>query len=666
MTLSLGQTVDLPLKMQVGGLTETVQVVGAPAIVDTRTTTSGANFTAKCCSESRSAATSGRHAVPGAGRQQLRHGRGGEPVDRRRQRPGQPVRHRRRQRHEPGLRRARLLLDRVRLARQRHAVRFRAGSAGEDRRLRGRVRPGDRRRGQRRDQERHQQLHGSVFGYARPSGLEGDWTQYQSANGSVQTESAQISDGGVEGGGPDHQERCSSSAPSIRRTRRDDAPGAARLPAPRRLGDVDRTCATTVLTRRRRPGSLATRTGSTPRSSATRRRATTGRSDVARCSSPTPRRSARLTYGGHNQTVRYNGVLSNNWLVEGTCARALNAINEMPSVDTWRVTDQHRHPERHHRRHRLLRSGQRSLNNQFSVKIDAHVSATTRSSTASSSTTSTYSQINQRTGPTFTAPDGRQTATGAQIDDPARSDFGQDLPGDARELQQRPDHDAELRHLFAQDTWRVGDRLTINPGIRYEQEKMAGTIVTDFTLKNNWAPRLGATYDITGDGKTKRSATTAASTRASRTTWRRGRCRPTTASAAPTTSTPSLTRPIPNGTCWPASVTNHFLTAGRRRRHDRSQRQAVVHDEYAVRRRARGHGEHQRRRPLHLAEYRRVLEDVANCPMVAYDLACPGCGSVEYILTNPSAPDTGCSRRPQFSARRSTTRSTSTTRSRSR
>src|SRR6185295_12956746 len=33
----------------------------------------------------------------------------------------------------------------------------------------------------------------------------------------------------------------------------------------------------------------------------------------------------------------------------------------------------------------------------------------------------------------------------------------------------------------------------------------------------------------------------------------------------------------------------------------------------------------------------RVLEDVANVPMVAYDLGVPGVGNVEYILTNPSS-----------------------------
>src|SRR5439155_24056250 len=37
----------------------------------------------------------------------------------------------------------------------------------------------------------------------------------------------------------------------------------------------------------------------------------------------------------------------------------------------------------------------------------------------------------------------------------------------------------------------------------YEQEKMAGTIIQDFQLKNNWAPRIGATFDPTGDGKSK-------------------------------------------------------------------------------------------------------------------------------------------------------------------
>src|SRR5207245_5581726 len=49
---------------------------------------------------------------------------------------------------------------------------------------------------------------------------------------------------------------------------------------------------------------------------------------------------SELTYGGHNQTVRYDGVMSPRWLIEAYYARALNTINELPSVNTWRVTDQ--------------------------------------------------------------------------------------------------------------------------------------------------------------------------------------------------------------------------------------------------------------------------------------------------------------------------------------
>jgi hypothetical protein len=41
-TLRLGQTVDLPLTMQVGGVTETVEVAGAAQTIDTSTTTIGA------------------------------------------------------------------------------------------------------------------------------------------------------------------------------------------------------------------------------------------------------------------------------------------------------------------------------------------------------------------------------------------------------------------------------------------------------------------------------------------------------------------------------------------------------------------------------------------------------------------------------------------------
>jgi hypothetical protein len=69
---------------------------------------------------------------------------------------------------------------------------------------------------------------------------------------------------------------------------------------------------------------------------------------------------------------------------------------------------------------------------------------------------------------------------------------------------------------YAQDSWQILPNLTINLGLRYEQQVLnnakalqgskdgSGGTTPDvaFTL-NNWAPRLGAIYDPTSEGKSK-------------------------------------------------------------------------------------------------------------------------------------------------------------------
>jgi hypothetical protein len=57
---------------------------------------------------------------------------------------------------------------------------------------------------------------------------------------------------------------------------------------------------------------------------------------------------------------------------------------------------------------------------------------------------------------------------------------------------------------YIQDSWEVTDQLTLNLGIRnegFENENIAGVAFVD--LQNQWAPRLGATYDVFGDGESK-------------------------------------------------------------------------------------------------------------------------------------------------------------------
>jgi len=57
---------------------------------------------------------------------------------------------------------------------------------------------------------------------------------------------------------------------------------------------------------------------------------------------------------------------------------------------------------------------------------------------------------------------------------------------------------------YIQDSWEVTDRLTLNLGVRnegFENSNIAG--VTFIDLQDQWAPRLGATYDVFGDGEAK-------------------------------------------------------------------------------------------------------------------------------------------------------------------
>ncbi|WP_332656876.1 TonB-dependent receptor [Brevundimonas sp.] len=58
--------------------------------------------------------------------------------------------------------------------------------------------------------------------------------------------------------------------------------------------------------------------------------------------------------------------------------------------------------------------------------------------------------------------------------------------------------------FYIQDSWEVTDQLILNLGLRnegFENENGAGVAFID--LQNQWAPRLGATYDVFGDGEAK-------------------------------------------------------------------------------------------------------------------------------------------------------------------
>jgi len=93
------------------------------------------------------------------------------------------------------------------------------------------------------------------------------------------------------------------------------------------------------------------------------------------------------------------------------------------------------------------------------------------------------------------------------------------VPGSVREVNTPSGHKEEGANgaLYVQDSWRLG-RVTVNPGVRYErfvmsipaQSAPAGTWIgaRDFAAQDdliNWntvSPRLGVSWDASGDGRT--------------------------------------------------------------------------------------------------------------------------------------------------------------------
>jgi outer membrane receptor for ferrienterochelin and colicin len=67
-------------------------------------------------------------------------------------------------------------------------------------------------------------------------------------------------------------------------------------------------------------------------------------------------------------------------------------------------------------------------------------------------------------------------------------------------LQESIGSHVETTSLYANDTWRVNDRLTLNLGLRYDKndatDQAGATTVDDYRI----SPRLSASYDIKGDG----------------------------------------------------------------------------------------------------------------------------------------------------------------------
>jgi hypothetical protein len=638
-TVGLGQTVSLPVTMEVGALSETVQVTAGVPIIDTKTTTSGATMSSEFLQQIPLGRTlaSTIYLAPGVSSSSTAGAAnpsiaGGSGLDNQYVIDGVNVTNQ----GYGALGSYSIIfgslgnampfdfIDQVQVKTGGYEAEFGQATGGVVNVI---------------TKSGSNVVRGSAFGYLHPFGLERLPTQYQSINGSVQSEKTRTDDGGLEIGLPLVKNKLfffGAFDPS-RDVTAFMAPAGFPLES---LGNVDRIRDTMT---------YSAKATWQPRSGQ--------RVDVSFFGDPSkgvtgPQRESALLvtdtssyssliYGGHNQTAQYSGAWSNGWLLEGIFARALNRIEETPSVNAWRVTDQTVTPTVTTGGIGFFEAGNRSVNRQYALEATKVFGGHNLKGGVEYDDV-LYSQINQRTGPTFVAPDGRQTATGAQITVLPDANFGQIYRVTRANFNSGRTTTQGYTQLFAQDSWNVSNRFVINPGIRYEQEKLAGTLVNNFTLKNNWAPRVGATYLLTGDGKTKLYGSYGVFyARIPNDLAARSLSADDSTSRADYFDA-NLTQPIPEGvaTIDPgtgAAIVNHFVLAGTSA--DTidpnaklsytsdyqlgAQREIATNTTVGVRYTYRNLG--------------RVLEDVANFPMVAYDLSLPGTSSVEYTLTNPNS-----------------------------
>ena len=327
--------------------------------------------------------------------------------------------------------------------------------------------------------------------------------------------------------------------------------------------------------------------------------------------------------------------------MDASLGRALNRILETPSVDDWQVNDLRVTPRVRHGRAGLYEAGNRSNSWQFQAKATIIVTeaASTESATASTTRISTSASCSSVSGPTFTAPNGQQTATGAVVDILPDPNVGQIYHVSRASLTSARPTTQHYGALFVEDEWKIGNSLTIRPGVRYEQETLSGSIVKDFSLKNNWAPRLGVIWDPSRSGKGKVFAN-----------YGRYYARVPSDLAARALSAdasitadyfdPNLTQPVPDGvpTINPTTntvTTKHFTLLGGSADDIDPDAKLSYYNEWVVGRSTR------LRRGLDVGvryvhrDIGRVLEDVQPYPLVAIELGVPGAATANYLLTNP-------------------------------
>lgn len=365
---------------------------------------------------------------------------------------------------------------------------------------------------------------GSLFGYIQPPGLEAAYKQLDTQNGTVNTVSRRTADIGASLGGPIIKDKVfffGTFNPSFERLTR-TAPAGFPLES---LGALDRDRKSYSYA-----GKLTWQASQNHRFDASffGDPATSPNGPQQTTSLVTARKTrfSSLKYGGHSQSLRYDGIITSNWLVEAFAGHITNKFHESPEIDEWSVSDRTVTPN-------AISGGigffekDNGRNSQFSFKSTNlfNLGGSHQLRYGVGYEDIYYLQGTGRTGPTFTLPDGTQTTTGGSIQIRPDPNFGRIYRVTRAQVGPGRETTQVYTSFFLQDTWRIGERLTLRPGVRVDNQKLKGSeqfpvclsnqgfvgdlsgggdpVACEYTFGPLWAPRIGATYDLFGNGKTK-------------------------------------------------------------------------------------------------------------------------------------------------------------------
>jgi hypothetical protein len=252
----------------------------------------------------------------------------------------------------------------------------------------------------------------------------------------------------------------------------------------------------------------------------------------------------KLDYGTRNISARYNGTLSSTWTVTASFSQGRNRFDET-GFENFNLIRDRTQPDRGN----FDAVGYGFFEPTDSRTYRAAFDTTKQVSFLGQHTfglgyqyqRAFYEGIRDRSGPKYTVPATNATGvpvtqlagnSAAAIGQPVNAEWELFTAEDTCTLcpflniPGVGDQRVYLRHrrgeygntsfdtksiynaAYIQDTWRINRFVTALAGLRHEQERLIGNPGADgsrigYSFTGNWAPRLGATVDPFGKGKTK-------------------------------------------------------------------------------------------------------------------------------------------------------------------